>query len=266
MRIAAVQHDIVWEARDTNLARYTQLLAQAGDAELVLFTEMFAVGFSMNTAVTAEAFDGPTVTWMRSQAANRKVAIAGSVPLVDDRDTRPFNTFVIARADGTCETYNKLHPFTYSGEDAHFAPGDTGHIADIAGMRVGISVCYDLRFAPLYYQRAPQVEVELVVASWPQARREHWLTLARARAIENQTYVVAVNRVGEGGGLTYSGDSRIFDPQGNALAKANNEATILTATLDPATVFATRKAFPVFNDRRAHYDSGTDIGPSTGHR
>ena len=258
MRIAAIQHDIVWEQRDVNLERYAKPLGEVVDdgAELVVFTEMFAVGFSMNTAVTAEMFDGPTVTWMRSQAARQNVAVGGSVPLVDDTDERPFNTFVIARADGTCETYKKIHPFSYSGEDQHFAAGDRGHITTINGLRIGLSVCYDLRFAPLYFQRAEQVDAELFVASWPSARREHWLTLARARAIENQTYVVAVNRIGEGGGLSYSGDSRIFDPQGNVVAHANDEATTLTATLDADVVAAERHAFPVFYDRRSNYDAG----------
>jgi len=259
MKIAAVQHDIVWEQRDTNLPRYSEHVAQSVDdgVDLVLFTEMFAVGFSMNTAVTAEPFDGPTVTWMRSEAARRNVAIAGSVPLVDaGAESRPYNTFVLARADGTCETYQKMHPFTFSNEHHHFAAGDTGHITTIAGMRVGVSVCYDLRFAPLYWQRAPLVDVELIVASWPSARREHWLTLARARAIENQTYVVAVNRTGEGGGLTYSGDSRIIDPYGQIIAAADDEVTVLAASLDPEVVKAARAAFPVFDDRRDTYPNG----------
>lgn len=259
MNLAAVQHDIVWEQRDTNLPRYSEHLAKAVDdgVDLVLFTEMFAVGFSMNTAVTAEPFDGPTVTWMRSEAARRNVAIAASVPLVDvSAETRPYNTFVLARADGTCETYQKMHPFTFSDEHHYFAAGDKGHITTIADMRVGISVCYDLRFAPLYWQRAPHVDVEVIVASWPAARREHWLTLARARAIENQTYVVAVNRTGEGGGLTYSGDSRIIDPYGQLIATADDEVTILTASLDPDVVKACRAAFPVFNDRRDTYPHG----------
>lgn len=254
MNIAAIQHDIVWEARDVNLPRYDTLVTKAceTDPDLVLFTEMFAVGFSMNTAVTAEHEDGPTVTWMREQAMRRTITVGGSVPLWRN-DTRPHNTFVLARPDGRVELYNKIHPFSYSGEDQHFAPGADGQITTIAGMRVGVSVCYDLRFAPLYYSRAPHVDVELVVASWPQARREHWITLARARAIENQTYMVALNRVGTGGGLTYSGDSRIIDPTGTVLCDATDTETILTATLDPSRVAETRAAFPVFNDRRDTY-------------
>jgi len=254
MKLAAIQHDIAWEQRDVNLTRYSDLLDAAADggADMAIFTEMFAVGFSMNTAVTAETIDGPTVTWMRSQAARRNVTVCGSVPLYAD-DARPYNTFVIARNDGVLETYNKMHPFSYSGEDQHFAAGDTGFITRLNDVRVGISVCYDLRFAPLYWQRGPDVDVEIVVASWPNARREHWITLARARAIENQTYVVAVNRVGNGGGLSYSGDSQIIDPAGQILAQANDTETILAAVIDAAVVTKIRAAFPVANDRREIY-------------
>ena len=254
MNIAAIQHDIAWEQRDVNLPRYATLVSQAVDtgADLALFTEMFAVGFSMNTAVTAENEDGPTVTWMVEQATQHGITLGGSVPLTRG-DTRPNNTFVLARPNGQLEMYDKIHPFSFSGEDQHFAPGMAGHITAINGLRVGISVCYDLRFAPLYYTRAPLVDVELVVASWPAARREHWMTLARARAIENQTYMVALNRVGSGGGLTYAGDSRIIDPTGKIIAEACDTETILTASLDAQLVANTRDSFPVFNDRRDTY-------------
>lgn len=254
MNIAAIQHDIAWEQRDVNLPRYATLVTQAVDtgADVVLFTEMFAVGFSMNTTVTAEAEDGPTVAWMVEQATQHGITLGGSVPLTRG-DIRPNNTFVLARPNGHVEMYNKIHPFSFSGEDQYFAPGDVGHITDINGLRVGISVCYDLRFAPLYYTRAPLVDVELVVASWPAARREHWMTLARARAIENQTYMVALNRVGSGGGLTYAGDSRIIDPTGKIIAEANDTETILTASLDAELVASTRDSFPVFDDRRDTY-------------
>jgi predicted amidohydrolase len=254
MQLAAIQHDIIWEQRDQNLARYTDLLTRAvdGGADVAVFTEMFAVGFSMNTAVTAEAIDGPTVTWMRSQAARQNVTVCGSVPLLLD-DARPYNTFVLARADGTIDTYQKMHPFTYSNEHDHFAAGNTPKTVTLHGLNVGVSVCYDLRFAPLYWQRAHAVDVEIVVASWPHTRREHWMALARARAIENQTYMVAVNRVGDGGGLHYSGDSLIIDPLGEIVAQANDTETILTHTLDAARVQTVRSTFPVANDRRDTY-------------
>lgn len=260
MNIAAVQHDIAWEQRDTNLTRFETWFSQAVDtgADLVLFSEMFAVGFSMNTAVTAEPVDGKTVTWMHEQAAKHGVTVGGSVPLYHDDDARPYNTFVLARPDGTRDMYNKIHPFSYSGENAHFAAGDVPHITTLADCRVGISVCYDLRFAPLYYSRAEQVDVELVVASWPAARRQHWITLAIARAIENQTYMVALNRVGSGGGLAYSGDSLIIDPSGNILAQGDATEMLLHGELDPTVVAAARAAFPVQRDRRDPYPPLSD--------
>src|ERR1700712_1536332 len=228
MRIAAVQHDIEWNDRDANFARLAPMIpAAAGNgADLVLLTETFSTGFSVDTDSFAEPEGGPSATFLREQAAQHGAWVCGSCPEVpadagDDlhADRRPYNSFVLAGPDGTVHRYRKIHPFTYGGEDKHVRPGAEMITVDIAGLRVSPFVCYDLRFADEFWQRAAQTDLYLVPANWPESRRLHWQSLLLARAIENQAYVVGCNRVGTAGdGLKYCGDSRIVDPTGELLA------------------------------------------------
>lgn len=251
MRIAAVQHDIVWEDPEATCRHLEGLVTRAAGAgaELVVLTEMFASGFSMSTHLTAEAEDGPTATWMQGQAARHDITLAGSVALVGG-DGLATNSLLVVDDDGVRVRYDKLHPFSYAGEHERFRAGDEVVAVDLGGVRVGLSVCYDLRFAPLYWSRTPPTDVEVVVANWPAARRHHWRALLDARAIENQTYVVGVNRVGSGGGLEYAGDSRIVDPLGEVLAAAAGQEALLVAEVDPAVVHEVRTRLPFRADRR----------------
>jgi predicted amidohydrolase len=253
MRIAAVQHDIVWEDRDATLARLTPQVAQAvgAGARLVALTEMFATGFSMATDRTAEELDGPTVSWMREQAASHGVWVAGSLALRDPaRNLLPLNALCLLSPHGDLHRYDKVHPFSYAGEHERFGAGDRFVTVDVEGLAVTLFVCYDLRFADEFWATARDTDAYLVVANWPAARRHHWRTLLDARAIENQAYVVGVNRVGEGGKLTYAGDSRIVDPLGEVLAAGAGAETILFADLDPQVVRDARSSLPFLPDRR----------------
>ena len=254
MRIAAVQHDIVWEDRQATLAHLAPLLARAAAAgpDLLLLTEMFATGFSMQTHRTAEPHDGPTVHWLQEQARAHDTLIAGSLPLLPEgasHDALPTNALMVVGPSGVLVRYDKVHPFSYAGEHERFRAGDEPVVIEVAGARVGLSVCYDLRFADLYWDRAPAVDVEVVVANWPAARRHHWRALLDARAIENQCFVVGVNRVGNGGGLDYAGDSRIVDPLGEMVAGAAAQESVLTVDIDPAEVAGVRERFPFRADR-----------------
>jgi predicted amidohydrolase len=252
MRIAALQHDIAWEDRETNLARLAPQVDQAvgAGARLVVLTEMFATGFSMSTDRTAEDLDGPIVTWLTDQATRHGVWVAGSLALRDpDRDL-PLNALCLVSPDGDLHRYDKLHPFTYAGEHERFSAGDRFVTVDVEGLRVTLFVCYDLRFADEFWATARDTDVYLVVANWPEARRGHWRALLDARAIENQAYVVGVNRVGEGGQLRYVGDSRIVDPLGEVLVSAAGTETILLADLDPQVVRDARERLPFLPDRR----------------
>lgn len=251
MRLAAVQHDIVFEDRDATLARLEPQVARAAatGARVVALTEMFATGFSMRTEITAEDPDGPTAAWLVAQAARHDVWIAGSRAERTPGHDRPTNCLLVVSPDGEVTRYPKIHPFSYAGEDEHFAPGSTTVTVEIEGLRVSLFVCYDLRFANVFWDLARDTDVYLVVANWPGSRRDHWTRLLDARAIENQAYVVGVNRVGEGGGLAYTGDSRIIAPGGEVLASAAHEETVLLADLDADAVTRTRDAFPFLRDR-----------------
>lgn len=252
MRVSVLQHDIVWEDAAATRPRLEPQMAAAaaGGARLIVLTEMFATGFSMNVERTAETIDGPTVTWMHEQAARHDAWIAGSVAIRGPDGGRPTNCLVLTGPDGAMHRYDKIHPFSYAGEHERFRPGDADVVVELDGIRWHLSVCYDLRFADQYWRVAPEVDAYLIVANWPTPRRTHWRALLEARAIENQAFVVASNRVGSGGGsLEYSGDSRIIDPLGEVLAGGAGVETILTAEVDPAVVADVRGRLPFLLDR-----------------
>ena len=256
MRLAAVQHDIVWNDRAANFARLAPMIAAAaaGGARLVLLSETFSTGFAVDNPELGEPEGGPSAQFLMAQAALHGVWVAGSCPEVpadsDPADRRPANSFVLAGPDGTVHRYHKIHPFTFGGEDQHFRPGGPFTQVEVEGVRISLFVCYDLRFADEFWGLAPTTDLYLVPANWPETRRSHWMALLQARAIENQAYVVGCNRVGEGGGLRYSGDSRIVDPLGELLATGSQGETILFADIEPATVSAVRDRFRFLPDRR----------------
>jgi len=253
MRIAAVQHDIVWNDREANFERLTPRIrgAAASGARLVLLSETYSTGFAVDAEGLGEPEGGPSATFLLDQAREHDVWVGGSCPeLGDDGDPRPFNSFVLAGPDGTVHRYRKIHPFGYGGEDKHFRAGEQFRTITIDDVRVSMFVCYDLRFADEFWQLARDTDVYLVPANWPEPRRTHWMSLLQARAIENLAYVVGCNRVGAGGGLTYVGDSRIVDPLGEFLATGAVGETVLLADVDPAHVTATRQRFGFLDDRR----------------
>ncbi len=256
LRVAAIQHDIVWNDRAANFAHLTPMIAAAAGAGagLVLVTETFSTGFAVDEPELGEPEGGPSATFLQERAAEHGVWVGGSCPEIpadapaDDR--RPYNSFVLAGPDGTTYRYRKIHPFTFAGEERHFRAGTDLVTVEIAGLRVSPLVCYDLRFADEFWQLALDTDVYLVPANWPEKRRLHWMALLQARAIENQAYVVGVNRVGEGGGLTYSGDSRIVDPLGELLATAAHTESILLADISAKRVAEVRDHFRFLPDRR----------------
>ena len=253
MRIAAVQHDIVWEDRAANFVRLApQVAAAAGaGAEFVLLSETFSTGFSITPGI-GEPEGGPSAQFLQERAAEHGVWVAGSCPEVAPDGELPYNSFVLAGPDGTVHRYRKLHPFTHGGEHERFRAGEKPVTVEVGGLRVTPFVCYDLRFADVFWHAAPDTDVYLVTANWPAARRLHWQTLLQARAIENQAYVVGCNRVGTAGdGTEHAGDSRIVSPMGELLATAAGVETVLVADVDPGEVTATRERLRFLADRRA---------------
>jgi len=250
--VAGIQHDIAWEDPATNFAHLAPMIADAvgRGAELVVLTEMFSTGFSMHTERTAEPPDGASVRFLQEQAHAHGSALCASIAELTPEDPRPFNQLVVALSDGTTYRYAKRHPFSYGREHEHFASGNDTLTVAIGEVRCTFFVCYDLRFADDFWTAAGDTDCYVVPANWPASRRDHWSTLLRARAIENQAYVVGVNRVGRGGKLEYSGDSIIVDPFGENCAEAGNAEQIIAAEIDPARVAQVRDEYPFLQDRR----------------
>jgi predicted amidohydrolase len=253
MRIAAVQHDIVWEDREANFERLAPRVARAvgAGAELVLLTETFSTGFSMTPGI-GEPEGGPSSQFLADRAAEHGVWMAGTCPEIADGDLLPYNSFVLAGPDGSTHRYRKLHPFTHAGEHERFRAGEKPVTVQVGGLRITPFICYDLRFADVFWRAAPETDVYLVPANWPSPRRIHWQTLLQARAIENQAYVVGCNRVGTAGdGTEHVGDTRIVSPMGELLATAAAVETIVLADVDAAEVRATRDRLQFLADRRS---------------
>ncbi len=253
MKVAAIQHDVVWENAEATCARLVPQVAAAAatGARLVVLTEMFSTGFSMNTGAIAEPGDGPSTRWLQANAREHGVWLAASIPIDDGSGRKPANTLTLAGPTGeVAARYEKIHPFTYSGEHEHYRAGESFVTVEVEGVRATFFVCYDLRFADEFWATADGTDLYVVPANWPDTRRRHWQQLLVARAIENQAYVLGCNRVGQGGKLTYVGDSRIIDPMGEILAAGAHTETILTAEVDPAVVTKVRERFPFMQDRR----------------
>jgi len=251
--VTGIQHDIVWERPAENFERLAPMIerAAAGGARLVVLTEMYATGFSMKTDRIAEPFDGPSARFLVDRARELGVWVCATLPERPEGSGLPYNQLVLAAPDGTTHRYAKIHPFTYGNEHKHYGAGDRFLSVDIDGTRCAFFVCYDLRFADEFWSLAGTTDCYIVPANWPAPRREHWMTLLQARAIENQAYVVGVNRVGHGGRLDYSGDSMIVDPFGEVVDRAGSSETLVTADVDPARVQTVRSEYPFLQDRRS---------------
>jgi predicted amidohydrolase len=257
VKVAGLQHDICWEDAEATFAHLAPMIGAAAGAgaRLVVLSEMFPTGFSMVADRVAEPEGGPATSFLLGQAAAYGVWVCGSVAVrpgaEGDPGAKPANRFLLAGPDGSLATYDKIHPFSYAGEHEHYAAGRERVTLDVEGVRVTPFVCYDLRFADEFWAVAAETDCYVVVANWPAARRAHWQALLAARAIENQAYVVGVNRVGEGGGVRYAGDSRIVDPAGEVLTAASGVETIILADVDPGVVAKTRARYPFLADRRS---------------
>jgi omega-amidase len=255
LTISLVQTDLQWENKEANLRSLEQKILSIDKPELVMLPEMFSTGFSMNPSRLAETMDGDSVKWMKDIAAKKKIILAGS--LIIEEKGNFFNRLVWMLPNGQYGYYDKRHRFAYAGEDDHYTAGVKRMIASVKGWRINLQICYDLRF-PVWARQTtlqdeneagePEYDLLLYVANWPERRIEHWKTLIKARAIENQCYVAAVNRVGEdGNGISYSGDSMIVDPFGEVVC-TGNEDEVYTYTISREHLETTRKKFPFLRD------------------
>ena len=253
LRISLVQGDTLWHDPAGNRDYYGALIAPLrGITDLVLLPETFTSGFSNDAIDQAEGMDGPTVQWMRGQAAALDAVVTGSVQLRVDGDV--YNRMVWATPDGGLAHYDKRHLFTFAREHERYAAGRERLVVELKGWRINPLVCYDLRFPVFARNRLdadgrPDFDLQLYVANWPAARAYAWTTLLRARAIENLCYVAGLNRVGrDGNGLAYSGDSAVIDFLGAPLSECADEEVVVTTTLLAAELAGHRERFPALRD------------------
>jgi len=246
LTLTLLQQDLAWLDAPANRARFAALLQRARGSDLALLPEMFNTGFTMEPQAWAETMDGPTVQWMREQAADLQLALAGSIAI---REAAAFrNRFLFVRPDGALEHYDKRHLFRMSGEHQVYRPGELRRQLIWRGWRLSLQVCYDLRF-PVWCRNRGDYDALLYVANWPSRRREHWCALLRARAIENQAWVIGVNRTGvDGNGIDYSGDTLVIDPWGAVTLDAGAAPGVHTVSLSAAVLADCRDRFPVHLD------------------
>lgn len=253
MRTALIQTDIIWGDPQANRQRAEALLASEaakddGRAELYILPEMFSTGFATSDGDMLEDEPSATLEWMKGKAAELDAAICGSIAL-RLKDGNCVNRVYFVRPDGSFEHYDKRHLFGYGGETRRFSAGQRRVIVEYRGIRFLLAVCYDLRF-PVWLRNQEDYDAMIIVASWPESRRSAWDTLLRARAIENQCYVLAVNRTGLDPNCSYNGGSALIDPKGIITASAEDGCECCVgAAIDMQELYAFRSKFPVLHDK-----------------
>jgi omega-amidase len=246
-----IQTHLHWEDKAANLAMLEQkIMSIRGKTEIVVLPEMFSTGFSMQPGKLAEDMNGETVSWMKKVAAAQKIILTGSVIIKEDGHY--YNRLLWVQPDGKMGYYDKRHRFAFAGEDNEYTAGNKRTIAQVKGWKINLQVCYDLRF-PVWARQhstdSPEYDVLLYVANWPERRVHAWKTLLTARAIENQCYVVGVNRVGDdGNGIHHNGASMVIDPLGTVLYQKEEEEDIYTITLEQEPLQQVREKFPFWKD------------------
>lgn len=242
--VAICQVDMEWENTARNLDRLEPFVAAAA-ADVVVLPEMFATGFKLRPAVVAEPADGPVVTAMKRWAATYGRAVVGSVVIAEGPQYR--NRMFFVKPSGEVAWYDKRHLFRPGGEARDYTPGDRRVVVEYKGFRFLLLICYDLRF-PVWSRNRGDYDAILCSASWADDRREVWRTLLRARAIENQCYMAAVNRVGTDPDANYAGDSAIVDFAGRTLCDAGSEERTMVASLDSEALALYKERFPAWMD------------------
>lgn len=252
MKLALIQMPLTWEQPEINLTCAGGLISDAvkGGATLVILPEMFICGFCAPVGSVAREYYVAGQEFLKTQAVANKIWIAGSLPALLPDWQLPTNRLSLFAPSGEQKFYDKNHLFVLSDEAARYNAGSNGGMtADIAGMRTSFSICYDLRFPYLYWNKAQFTDLFVVVANWPAVRTAHWRALLIARAIENQCYVVGVNIVGESGGFQYSGNSLVVGPDGAVLLDCEDKTGAFLAEIDAGIVDAQRKKFPFMRSR-----------------
>jgi len=259
LRISLVQTALYWEDKKANLDMLQKKIADIpGQPHVIILPEMFSTGFSMDKEKLAESMEGPTMAWLKKAAAEKKAIVTGSIMVREDREeiTRYHNRLVWMQPNGEYGIYDKRHLFAYGKEDQHFSAGQSRLIAQVNRWKINLQICYDLRF-PVWIRQSgtqeknagPEYDLLIVVANWPIARSLAWKTLLQARAIENQCYVIGVNRTGtDGKGLAYGGESMVIGPLGEIIQMLSDQDEISSHLLDPSHLEEVRSKYPFWRD------------------
>ena len=249
MKIGLIQYNPVWEDKIQNREKIIHLLSTSKrDEEVLIFPEMTLTGFSMNASALSENLFGESFKFFSKLAVEYNSHFLTGI--IENRDNKYYNSLIHINKNGELvKVYRKIHPFSYSTEDLHYERGKETVVTKIENWNAGLSICYDLRFPELYrhYAKA-KAELIVVIANWPVTRIDHWRTLLKARAIENQCYVAGVNRIGDDPALHYNGFSSVFDPMGNEIVSSFNEEKLITAEILIENVRETREKLPFLND------------------
>ncbi|MEO6136727.1 MAG: amidohydrolase [Ginsengibacter sp.] len=252
LTVTLIQSPLFWEDKKANLEMFQQKIENIKErTEIIILPEMFNTGFSMNAETLAETMDGETIQWMKQIAAKQKVILTGS--LIIKENNNYYNRLVWMLPNGEYGIYDKRHLFAYANEHKQFSAGNKKLIASVKGWKINLQVCYDLRFP--VWARQPnggdetKYDILINVANWPQKRSLAWDTLLKARAIENQSFVIGVNRVGEDNNeIIYNGGSTIIDPLGERIYQKTNGEDIFTCTLHKEKLEEVRTQFPFLDD------------------
>lgn len=251
MRIGLVQYSPEWENPENNIIKIEEMIKSSGiKADLLVFPELTLTGFTMNSKKFAEDLAGIATHYFMHLSQRMETNIFAGV--IEKSEEGIFNSLVHFNPDGLLiARYRKIHPFGYAAEDQNYRAGDEIVITKIDNRKFGLSICYDLRFPELYRNYAKErVDVMVNIANWPVARIEHWRTLLKARAIENQCFMIGVNRVGSDPHLQYNGYSSIFDPLGNEIISKCDEENIFSVEINFDMVKETREKLPFLDDMR----------------
>jgi Predicted amidohydrolase len=246
-----IQSNLFWEDKPANLKMLEEKILSINEkTEVIVLPEMFSTGFTLHAEKLAEPMDGQTVAWMKKIAIQKRAILTGSV-IVEDAG-KFYNRLIWAMPNGQLGFYNKRHRFGFAGEDKNFSSGNKRFIASVNGWKVNLQICYDLRF-PVWARQQNgsnyEYDILLYVANWPKVRNSHWKTLLTARAIENQCYVIGVNRIGEdGNNIVYSGNSTVINALGETLYAKENDEDIFTITLHKEDLTSVRNKFPFSKD------------------
>lgn len=249
LKVTLVQTKLLWEDRQGNLDKFGDILSAyaPGDTDLVILPETFDTGFIMHPETVAETMGGPSIAWMKEQAARLNAVVTGSLIIEDGGDF--YNRLIWARPDGTIDKYDKRHRFSMAREDERYTAGKEKLFVELKGWKINPMTCYDLRFPVWCRNTGDDYDVQFFVANWPDARSNAWRQLLIARAIENQAYVIGVNRTGhDGNDIYHAGYSGVIDPAGENAEFHAHEDHVHTYTLSYERLQEVRSKLPFLKD------------------